>query len=62
MEQIETKTSIFTEKSGSMVYVLGKQDSVLNQYIYEMRDAGIQQDSMRFRINMERAAMLLCSK
>ncbi|MDK2909260.1 MAG: uracil phosphoribosyltransferase [Bacteroidales bacterium] len=58
MEQIETKTSIFTEKSGSMVYVLGKQDSVLNQYIYEMRDAGIQQDSMRFRINMERAAML----
>jgi len=58
MEQIDTKTSIFTENSGNMVHILGKQDSVLNQYIYEMRDASIQQDSLRFRTNMERAAMI----
>lgn len=58
MEQTEAKTLIFTENSSTMVHVLGKQDSVLNQYIYELRDAVIQQDSMRFRTNMERAAMV----
>ncbi len=58
MVHFETKSSIFTENSGNMVHVLGKQNSVLNQYIYEMRDINIQQDSMRFRANMERAAML----
>lgn len=41
-----------------MVFVLGNQDSVLNQFIYEMRDASIQSDSMRFRVNMERASMV----
>lgn len=41
-----------------MVVVLGNQDSVLNQFIYEMRDASIQSDSMRFRVNMERASMV----
>ncbi len=41
-----------------MVFVLGNQDSVLNQFIYEMRDASIQSDSLRFRVNMERASMV----
>ncbi|HQN98358.1 MAG TPA: uracil phosphoribosyltransferase [Bacteroidales bacterium] len=41
-----------------MVVVLGNQDSVLNQFIYEMRDASIQSDSLRFRVNMERASMV----
>jgi uracil phosphoribosyltransferase len=31
---------------------------VLNQFIYEMRDASIQSDSLRFRVNMERASMV----
>ena len=31
---------------------------MLNQFIYEMRDASIQSDSLRFRVNMERASMV----
>jgi len=37
-----------------MVRNLGEQASVLNQFISEIRDAVIQQDSLRFRFNMER--------
>jgi uracil phosphoribosyltransferase len=37
-----------------MIHVLGKQNSLLNQYIAEIRDAEIQKDSLRFRKNMER--------
>lgn len=37
-----------------MVKNLGAQASVFNQFIAELRDAVIQQDSLRFRINMER--------
>lgn len=33
---------------------LGKQDSVFNHFIQEIRDIKIQKDSMRFRRNMER--------
>ncbi len=37
-----------------MIHTLGKKSSLINQYIAEMRDINIQQDSMRFRRNMER--------
>ncbi|MBK6346950.1 MAG: uracil phosphoribosyltransferase [Bacteroidales bacterium] len=37
-----------------MVRNLGAQASVFNQFISELRDATIQQDSLRFRFNMER--------
>ncbi|MBK7029038.1 MAG: uracil phosphoribosyltransferase [Bacteroidales bacterium] len=37
-----------------MVINLGTQNSLVNQFIAELRDAGIQTDSMRFRKNMER--------
>jgi len=37
-----------------MIHILGNQDSLLNQYIAEVRDVELQKDSMRFRKNMER--------
>lgn len=38
-----------------MLIELGKENSILNEYIAEMRDAEVQKDSMRFRRNLERA-------
>jgi uracil phosphoribosyltransferase len=35
-------------------HILGKEHSLLSQFISELRDATIQKDSMRFRKNMER--------
>jgi uracil phosphoribosyltransferase len=37
-----------------MVINIGSKNSVVNQFVLELRDASIQQDSMRFRRNMER--------
>lgn len=37
-----------------MVHVLGSQNSVLNQFIAELRNVNIQNDLMRFRKNLER--------
>src|SRR3974377_603692 len=37
-----------------MIHELGKGNSLLCQFISELRDAEIQQDSMRFRRNLER--------
>jgi uracil phosphoribosyltransferase len=37
-----------------MVHELGKNHSVLNQFLREIRDENIQRDSMRFRRNIER--------
>jgi len=37
-----------------MIHVLGKQSSIVNEFLLEVRDAEIQQDSMRFRRNLER--------
>lgn len=37
-----------------MVVNLGEQNSLFNQYISEIRDQEIQQDSLRFRRNLER--------
>ncbi len=36
------------------LHVLGKEKSLLNQFVSELRDENIQQDSMRFRKNLER--------
>jgi uracil phosphoribosyltransferase len=41
------------------IHHIGKQHSVLNQFIYELRDVGIQKDSMRFRRNIERIGEIL---
>lgn len=37
-----------------MIHELGKQNSILNEFLAELRDAEIQKDSMRFRKNLER--------
>ena len=37
-----------------MIHELGNQNSILNQFIAELRDVNIQTDSMRFRRNLER--------
>jgi len=38
-----------------MLYELGKENSILSQFIAELRDEDVQKDSMRFRRNLERA-------
>jgi uracil phosphoribosyltransferase len=42
-----------------MIHELGKENSILNQFMSEMRDEEIQKDSMRFRRNLERAGEIL---
>ncbi len=37
-----------------MVINIGSKNSVVNQFVHELRDVSIQQDRMRFRRNMER--------
>jgi len=37
-----------------MVNVIGKSNSIFNQFIYEIRDENIQKDRLRFRKNLER--------
>ena len=37
-----------------MLHVLSEQNTVLNKFIAQIRDKSIQQDSMRFRRNLER--------
>lgn len=41
-----------------MIYNLGNQNSILNEYIAEIRDAEIQKDPMRFRKNLERIGQI----
>ncbi len=42
-----------------MVHELGKENSVLNQFMSEIRDAELQKDRMRFRRNMERVGEIM---
>jgi len=42
-----------------MINNLGDRNSILNQFVAEIRDEKIQQDSMRFRRNLERVGELL---
>ena len=46
-------------KAKNMINILGKESSILNQFIAELRDAGIQKDRMRFRANMERVGGII---
>jgi len=39
--------------------ILNKDNSVLNNFIYEIRDENIQKDSLRFRTNLERIGQLM---
>ncbi|PIB25563.1 uracil phosphoribosyltransferase [Maribacter sp. 4G9] len=41
------------------VHHFGKENSLLNKFIAEIRDVGIQRDSMRFRRNIERIGEIL---
>ena len=37
-----------------MLYILDRENSIVNKYLAELRDVNIQKDSMRFRRNLER--------
>ncbi|MFW5892578.1 MAG: uracil phosphoribosyltransferase, partial [Bacteroidota bacterium] len=41
-----------------MIHIFEKQDSLVSQYISEVRDVEVQKDSMRFRKNMERLGQI----
>lgn len=43
-----------------IVHHFGAENSVLNQFIAELRDVKIQKDAMRFRRNIERIGEVLC--
>lgn len=42
-----------------MVHIIGNQNSIFNQFIAEIRDEVIQQDSLRFRRNIERMGEIM---
>ncbi len=42
-----------------MLQILSKQNTVLNQFVAQMRDKTIQKDAMRFRRNMERIGEIM---
>jgi uracil phosphoribosyltransferase len=42
-----------------MIHEIGKENSILNQFMAEMRDEEVQKDPMRFRRNLERAGEIL---
>ncbi len=42
-----------------IINVLGNRNTILDQYIAEMRDANVQGDPMRFRLNLERYGQLV---
>jgi uracil phosphoribosyltransferase len=46
----------------SKVYILNQEPSVANHFIAELRDVQVQQDSMRFRRNLERLGEILAYK
>ncbi len=41
------------------MFVLDSNNSIANQFLFELRDAGVQRDRMRFRKNLERLGTLL---
>lgn len=41
------------------INIIGRSNSILNQFIAEIRDAKIQKDSMRFRTNLERIGQIM---
>ncbi len=55
-DRTESKKYLFSlhQHNETMVHHLGKENSIVNQFISELRDAEIQKDSLRFRRNLER--------
>lgn len=45
-----------------MLFILNKEPSIANHFIAELREIGIQKDSMRFRRNLERLGEILAYK
>ena len=43
-----------------MLHVLDKQNSLLGNFVKEIRSVDIQNDPMRFRRNIERIAQVMC--
>lgn len=43
-----------------IIHNFGAKNSLLNQFVAELRDINIQKDSMRFRRNIERIGEILC--
>lgn len=43
-----------------ITHYLGEENSLLNQFISEIRDVAVQKDPMRFRRNIERIGEILC--
>lgn len=41
------------------IHILDKQNTILNRFLAEIRDAGIQKDRMRFRRNLERVGEVI---
>ena len=41
------------------IYNLGEENTIINQYVAELRDVEIQKDRMRFRRNIERFLLIL---
>lgn len=41
-----------------MIHIISQSPSIINQYVGEIRDAGIQKDALRFRRNLERMGEL----
>jgi uracil phosphoribosyltransferase len=54
---IEIKT-IFAPNADIMLINLGKENTILNQFIAELRNVEIQNDSLRFRTNLERIGQI----
>lgn len=50
---------LLPQQSIPMLHVINKNNSIFNHFLAEMRDTGIQRDSMRFRRNLERCAEIL---
>ena len=42
-----------------MVHILGQENTILNKFIAQIRDCKIQQDTMRFRRNVERVGEIM---
>lgn len=42
-----------------MIHILGKENTILNKFIAQVRDSKIQTDSMRFRRNVERIGEIM---
>lgn len=53
------KTSFTSHYFFMVIHDFSKENSVLNQYVSELRDVSIQKDRLRFRFNIERISAIL---